>query len=341
MKSMKIVVATLVALVGAHVDAQSMFERFPLRVEPFTTMLLGYKGDLDVCAFGTASLYFVPTTTNETPGIVSIITAKHNLSDKTTQKPLDGLLVKINMPATGKPRFIRVPLKHDEPRNYWCSPAGLDLVAIPLPPEVVDRADVGTFVERQIMTPEYAKTNRVVVGCLALSLCMQPEFLDPLDFMTPEIQPTLRVGHLSRFGFMTMPDGSTAIRPHVIDLHASPGNSGATVVVMIPRTDRSVSEPSFLGIVQGFAEESGSYRPYEAPISNVVKRIDTLSLVTSNGLQTNQVALSLTAIANPNLTFVIPVHELVNLRNSPLYMSAVQMMVANKSKYLILDNIKR
>lgn len=210
-------------------------------------------------------------------------------------------------------------------------------MAIPLPPDVVNGADVGTFFERQIFTPTYMASNHISTGLVVLSLCLQPEVMESIDFAMPQVFPTLRIGHLSRLGFSVLPSGVPFVRSHVIDLHASPGNSGATVIMMVPKDDQSVSQPTFLGIVQGFPEESSSYIPYEAPITNSVREVPTLCLVNTSRSETNQIALSFKTIANPNLTYIIPVHELVGLWHSESFMKAILVMLANRPRYTLLN----
>jgi hypothetical protein len=168
------------------------------------------------------------------------------------------------------------------------------------------------------------------------SFCLQPEFLDANDFLGPEVIPTSRIGHLSRLGFYRLSTGTPLIRSHVIDLHSSPGNSGATVLLIVPRKDHSIADYFFLGIVQGFNEELGSYSDYRAPLTNIPSNITSLRLISANGNTTNVVAISKKTIANPNLTFVTPVHELISLRDSPTFMQAAQYMGAHRDKYEIV-----
>jgi hypothetical protein len=126
------------------------------------------------------------------------------------------------------------------------------------------------------------------------------------------------------------------VRPHLVDIHSSPGNSGATVVVNVPKPDGSVAEPMFLGVIQGFKEEADSYLPYSAPITNAVTET-TLNLVSSDG-HTNQVAVAIKTPANPNLSLVTPVHELATILSAPRFAAACMLMGSNKSRYRLMDS---
>jgi hypothetical protein len=166
---------------------------------------------------------------------------------------------------------------------------------------------------------------------------MQFEYEDPIDYAMPETIPTARFGHLSRLGFYDLGNGKFNVRPHVIDLHSSPGNSGATVLVWVPRKDQQISEPMFLGIVRGFNEEQGSYVPYEAPVTNSSVHQTSINLVSEQNGTANQVAVALKTIANPNLTFIIPVHELVRLKDSKEFIIAANLMLANHQAFEVFD----
>jgi len=237
------------------------------------------------------------------------------------------------MPPDAKPRYVKVPLKHDPPRNYWISPSGLDLAVIPLPPEVRDGADVITMREDLIVTPTNILTANVVPGLIVQMLCMQPGYWSyPADYTDPQNTPTIRVGHLSRLGFKSV-SNTAAIRHHVIDIHSSPGNSGATVVVWTPDKDGHISQPMFLGIVHGFLEEGDSYKQYQIPLPQASTQTNTISLVSAESATTNRFVLAFKTIANPNLTDIIPVHELLGLRDSQEFLSALAMMSQNKARY--------
>ena len=247
------------------------------RPEQSSVLLLGYHGNLNVEGLGSASLYRTPVTTNT--GITCVITAKHNLTNKETGQLFDGLLLKINMPHNAKPRYVKVPPNTTVRRIIGLHRAGWILVAIPLPPRVLEGIDFGTFSEDQIVTPTSAEETDVVPGLVVQMFCIQFEYENPIDFMMPETFPTTRYGHLSRLGFYKH-DNDIDVRSHVIDLHSSPGNSGATVEVLVPRKDGIVTIPMFLGIVQGFSEESGSYVPYQAPITNSAVHPTSITLRT-------------------------------------------------------------
>lgn len=334
MKTTISILAWFLILVTSH--GQGLFERFPNRPEASTALLLGYRGELEVRGFGSGSLYMVPIGTND-QRLVSVVTAKHNLCDKETGIPFDGLLLKVNSQRGSKPLYIKVPLKHDESRNYWISPSGFDVAVIPLPPQLITGADVASFAEDQIVTPDNASDLQISAGLLVQAFCMQPEYMDAFDFLMPETLPALRIGHLSRLGFYRTPDGINIIRPHIIDMHSSPGNSGATVLLLVPKPDHSVATPMFLGIVQGFPEETGSYIPFKAPITNNTSESTSMLLVSADSKQTNQVALTFKTVANPDLTTVIPVHELVGIQTSQEFLTAVVLMIQNQSSYEAFD----
>lgn len=312
---------------------QGLFERFPNRPEQSTALLLSYRNQLEIRGFGSCSLYGVPIRTNSPTSIICIVTARHNLIDKANGNLLDGVILKANAKKGNKPIYIKIPLKHDEPRNYWSSPTGLDLVLIPLPPEVFSSADFASFTEKQIVTPESASNLKVKPGMLVIALCMQPEYTEPIDFLLPETFPILRTGHLSRLGFQHLPDNTQVIRNHVIDLHSSPGNSGATVLVYVPTTDQKVSQPMFLGIVQGFPEETGSYIPYEAPLTTSSSTNPNFTLVNAETQETNHIALTIKTIANPDLTSLVPVHELVGVGKTKMFLDAALIMTQNEKQY--------
>jgi hypothetical protein len=313
-----------------------MYERFPNKPEQFSVLLFGYSGNLKIEQFGSASLYTTPVSTNG-QGIVCLITAKHNLSNLHTGKTFDGLLAKISMPHGSKPKYLKIRLKHDFPKNYWESPSGLDLVAIPIPAGLIQGRENATFSESQIVTPQNAIENDISAGLLVEMFCMQFEYQDPIDYAMPETIPTTRYGHLSRLGFYDLGNGNFNIRPHIIDMHSSPGNSGATVLVWVPRKDQQISEPMFLGIVRGFNEEQGSYVPYEAPVTNSSVHQTSINLVSEQNGTTNQVAVALKTIANPNLTFIIPIHELVGLKDSKEFIIAANIMLANPQVFEVFD----
>lgn len=312
---------------------QSIYERIPDQGKQLSALLLGYRSN-DFKIFGSASIFYVPISTNNGgTAFICAVTALHNLKDKETGDPLDGLYLKINMPPDAKPRYVKVPLKHDLPKNYWISPSGLDLAVIPLPPQVSDGADVKTIGEDLIVTPTNIITAGVVPGLIVQMLCMQPAYWSyPSDYMNPQNTPTIRMGHLSRLGFQSV-SNTVAIRHHVIDIHSSPGNSGATVVVWTPDTDGHISKGMFLGIVHGFFEESDSYRQYQIPLSQTATQTNTISLVSAGTATTNRFVLAFKTIANPNLTDVIPVHELLGLKDSQEFLSALAIMAQNKSLY--------
>lgn len=322
-----------------HTFGQGLFERLPGKDSQICVFVLGYQGNMEITGFGTGAIYNIPTTTNveSGPKIFSIVTAKHVLVNKATGALFDGLLVKLNMPETSPARYLKIPLIHDTVTNYWTSPSGLDLAVIPLPPNMTDGANLASFREYQILTPEKAREMEIENGLIVKSICIQPELLDATDFLGPEVLPTIRIGHLSRLGFNRLSQGNPTIRSHVIDLHSSPGNSGATVLLIVPKKDSSATESLFLGIVQGFMEEQNSYIDYQAPLTNIPSNISSMQLIGADNT-TNTVAITKKTIANPNLTLVTPVHELKNLTASPSFIAAASCVVQNKDKYQILTS---
>lgn len=322
--------------------AQAVFERLSENAPKLAILLLGYhnKNDnLDVVGVGSASLYGVPVSTNpQSPLIGCIVTAKHNLQNKQTKAMFDGILLKLNMPSTSDPRYLKIPLKHNNPKNYWVSDQDLDLAAIPIPPEMIEGADLITFREDQIVTPNSAHERKITAGLIAQAICIQPDYLAPLDFLIPEVIPIVRIGHLSRIGFYEHQKGTNTIRPHVVDIHSSPGNSGATVVLYVPVENELKSTPMFLGIIQGFKEEQDAYVPYQAPITNVGTET-SLTLLSASKRTKTKVAIALKTLANPNLSYVIPVYELSTLRNATTFQEAVNFMGNNKNLYEIFNTL--
>jgi len=327
------------ALIGLFVfasNSQSLYERFPFKPQQFSVLLFGYSGNIQVEEFGSGSLFNVPISTNG-QAIICLVTAKHCLSNSHTGKMLDGLLAKISMPHGSKPKYLKIPLKHDFPKSYWESPCGLDLVAIPLPASLIQGYENASFQESQIVTPQNSIEKEIAAGMMVEMFCMQFEYEDPIDYAMPETIPTARFGHLSRLGFYDLGNGKFNVRSHVIDMHSSPGNSGATVLVWVPRKDQQISEAMFLGIVQGFKDEQGSYVPYEAPVTNSSVHSTSINLVSEQNGATNQVAVALKTIANPNLTFIIPVHELVGLKDSREFQMAMGIALVNLKSYEAFD----
>jgi hypothetical protein len=333
----KLMLGWILALVlDDHIFAQSLYERFPNKPEEAAVVLIAYNGNLVQQEVGSGTIYLVPTTTNIINGIriYCLVTAYHMLRDPKTLIPYDGLVAKINMPIGSSPRYVKIPLKNDPPRNYWTSPSGYDLAVVPLPARLFDGAAIMTFSEDEIVTPSTATNLDISAGLLVEMFCIQFEYLDKSDYLTPQNSPVLRVGHLSRLGFSTSTDGTTFIRPHVIDIHSSFGNSGAPVLVEVPAKDLSVCRPFFLGVVKGFNDEMGAYVPYDAPLTNEEA---ALTLVGKKTGTTNQVAITIRTVANPNLTYVTPVHELFGLRDSPDFQAVLNQAALNQESYEILD----
>lgn len=327
----------LIMLLANHAIAQGIFERLDITPQKGAAILLAYtnteSNGINATAFSTAGIYYCTIQTNPAVKLACIVTAGHSLKDKATGSLYDGVIVKINSKLTGKPTYIRLPIKKDPPSNVWWSEMGYDLAVIPLPWDVLSDIDPLVFSTEQIVTAENAKEEDIRAGLLAQVLCFQPEYLDPLDWIVPEVFPIIRLGHIARMGFYTSPDGNTICRPHVIDIHSSPGNSGALVIVWVPATDMSVSKPHLLGIVQGFNEEIGSYQEYKATVTSETADASSLLLVNTATHTTNAVALSFKTVANPNLTYVTPIYELTTLPSSTSFLMAAAMMIQNRNLY--------
>lgn len=313
--------------------AQGLFERMPILTGQ-SIHLFGFEQAVNkIVSSGTGALYMVPlTTTNESVGTPVIVTAKHNLFYPQSTNPLPALIVKLNVPMKERhAKFLFLPLKHDEPRSYWISPRGLDLVLVPYPVGLIDISTCPMFQESNVLTAERARTNGVAPGLLVQTMCHQPEYFDQIDFFLPTSEPIVRFGHLSRLGWDWISETNCITRSHVIDMHSSPGNSGATVALNVIPENTRTRRPFFLGIVQGYQEEASSYRPFEAPI----KSIDTSSLVltSEDGKTTNRVALAIKTPANPDLTSVTPVDELVGIRETKEFKKALAVMLLGQHLY--------
>ncbi|MBN2704620.1 MAG: hypothetical protein JXR23_10465 [Pontiellaceae bacterium] len=334
-----------------RINAQGFFERYNSQHADIAIPIFMYEETpsepMKISGFATGSIYGVPITTNtqEKAQWLSVVTAKHVLINKSSSSPVSGLIVKIGMSQEQQPRYLKIPLKHSSPQNYWTSPSGLDICVIPIPPESIANSKTTTLRESQIATPEVHKNIHLEPGLLVEAISIQPEYLDTIDYIIPQNIPTVRFGHLSRVGFMDLPNGNTYCRSHVIDMHSGPGNSGATVIIHIP-TNIEGNEPGkelckymFLGIIMGYKEEKGSYIEYDAEITNRVKET-SLTLVSSTSSSTNTVALSVKTMANPDLTYVVPVYELANIRNSDTFQAALIEMAKNRKEYAIMNSIK-
>ena len=62
-------------------------------------------------------------------------------------------------------------------------------------------------------------------------------------------------------------------------------------------------------------------------------------LVSQQNGSTNQIALALKTVANPSLTFVIPVYELVSIKNSTNFMMAAGIMLQSQDTYEIFNTL--
>jgi hypothetical protein len=202
---------------------------------------------------------------------------------------------------------------------------------------MVTGVDIPGFSELQIVTPKSWEKENLRIGSVVQVLCYQWEFLEEADFRSSHTSPIVRFAHLSRTGFTRMPDGTLHVRPHVIDMHSSKGNSGAIAIAYVSQQVGANSAIMFLGIVQGFIEERGGYEEYRAPIREA--STIPLQLVNNATGATNNVAITIKTIANPNLTLITPVHELTTLRNSSEFIGACLWMASHKSEYEMLSDL--
>lgn len=333
----KVVVSMGVFLAGLAAHGQSLFEKWPYGSE-ITVHILGCQvrsNGFVVTSSGTGATYLVPNSdTNENSGWLSIATVRHNIIPPENVPRPDFLLVKMTPKIpTNRSVYVRIPLCTNATPNYWASEKGLDFAVIPLPPETGEKCSFPSFKESQVLTPTIVQSNGVAPGLLVSTTCHQPEYFEPLDLVIPTISPVMRIGHLSRLGWISLPDGTTITRPHVIDLHSSPGNSGATVVLNVITKESEVRAPFFLGVIQGYMEEQSSYVHYEAPVK--VATTEGTVLTTGDGKETNRVAVAVKTKANPNLTSVTPVDELVGLRKSPKFLQVLATMISIRSQYSV------
>ena len=289
--------------------------------------------ELRFVSAGTAATFVVPSDDkDEFRGWMSIVTARHNLMKPDRKTYYDLVAIKMRPIAdTNRACFILAPLITTPKKNFWESPTGLDLAVLPFPPELVQSAAFASFKESNILTPEIAEQYGVGPGLLTYSACHQPGYIMDLDLMLPVAEPIVRIGHLSRLGWQKLPNGKRLTRPHVLDAHTSPGNSGATVVLNVIQEDQKVRRSYLLGVIQGYLEEEGSYETYEAPVKVPTGGIT----LTASDNSTNTVAMAVKTKANPDLTNVIPVHELVGLRNRPEWRNVLKPMMMIREKYRV------
>jgi len=332
--------------VGKCALGQGQFDRMNSQHGQLAVPIFVYEqtnsSPIKVVGFGSGMLYGVPATTNvhETRKWISVVTAKHILTNGATGRAAAGILVKIDMRQNAEPRYVQIPLRHDSLKNYWVSPSGLDLCLIPIPPQTIKGSPSIMLQERQIATYETHKTLRLDPGLVVEAISIQPEYLDPIDIANPRNVPTIRYGNISRIGFTDLPDGTVHTRPHVIDMHAGPGNSGAAVIVYVPCNLQGTApgvetcKYMFLGVVMGFRPEQGSYVPYDATVTNRARNL-TLNLVSTENATTNAVALSVKTIANPDLAHVVPAHELAELRESDEFARARDQMWLSRKQYRV------
>lgn len=316
--------------------AQGLFEKWPMLTENCVHIFGAemINGQLSLVSAGTGATFIVPSNDkDEFYGVMSIITARHNLMKDDQRTYHSSVVIKMRSKDTAnRACFIQVPLQTQGQKNFWESPSGLDVAVIPLPPELVGVAQFPSFKESNILTLELAEKHGVSPGLLTYSACHQPGYITQFDLTQPTAQPIIRIGHLSRLGWRRLSDGTVSTRPHVLDAHTSPGNSGATVVINVVTDDSKVRFPYLLGVIQGYVEEAGSYEAFEAPIKTPDKRI---TLTTADNSITNSVAVTIKTKANPDLTNVIPVNEAVGLRNRQEWTRAIITMTSLKDRYIV------
>jgi hypothetical protein len=258
--------------------------------------------------------------------VFCLVTAKHNLyvDPETMLHPHANLIFRFNrLPSSRKAVYVRIPLISTQPRNYWLSDRGLDLAVIPLPAYLLNGADSVESDPDNILTAANYHRLEILPGSAVVASVIQYEYLDQNDYQTPEVIPLLRCGHLSRLGIYTLDDTNTFVRLHVIDLYASPGNSGSPVSVFTKS-----GYPIFLGLIEGFIGDS-STRTIEAPVETKI------AMALSTG--TNQFVHVPIPNVNPNLTFVTPVDELVTITNSPSLPAIFSTIESNRASYTFTD----
>lgn len=306
------------------------------RAQKVAIPVLGFTSDgTNDCpkTFGTGAIYWISVSPKSY--CAAIITAKHNLyyieANKTNL--LDAIRIKLNMPETSHAaRFLRIPLKKTSPHNFWFSHGAVssDLAVIPIPMSVIHGTDTTEVREDQVATAKNYKTFPLAAGTVAVAAVLQAEYLDDLDLSQPTTLSIYRCGHIARIGTHSTVETNSFTRHHLIDIHASPGNSGAVVLAL------SNEKTALLGLVHGFIEEGDAYRSYEAPVTNKV----SLVLVNDPTLATSTVALTIVTKANPNLTLVTPVDELAALMDDPSFLEVMHYAGSLYSTYLCYEQTK-
>ncbi len=199
-------------------------------------------------AFGTGAIEYINVDSNavkrafpETPDTIVtnmhigvLITAKHMLfSDPDRMQGLaTDLYVKFNRDSSSKTAsWVHIPVAKSEPRNFWLSERGFDLAVVPIPGPLVNDGKF-TFIVNYL-TAKNSKDLDISAGTLAIASVIQFEFLDERDFDSPEVIPLLRCGHIARLGLISTTDTNEFTREHVVDIHASHGNSGSPVLTAL------------------------------------------------------------------------------------------------------------
>lgn len=284
--------------------------------------------------FGTGAIFFVPIgdAGSRSNSRLTVVTARHNLfyaeHDKTNM--LDTLYMKFNgLPSSPSPAYLRVPLLKTVITNFWLSQQSNDLAVIPIPHQLVPNVGSNAgFSVHDLVTAQNYHEKAILPGCPAVAAVLQLRYFDDTDLRIPENIPIFRCGHIARLGLYTHSETNRFSRDHVIDLHSSHGNSGATVIAFAQD-----GSPMFLGIVQGFIQDRDAFIPYDAPVT----RTSSLVLVDQQSQKTNSMAMTFYTEANPSLTLVTPVDELSDLSSSPSFLTAVGTMLTTTPLYRAFD----
>jgi hypothetical protein len=270
--------------------------------------------------FGTGALFFVPAIGAQSNlYYYTVVTARHNLfyAERDKTNILDTLYMKLNaLPSSQSPRYIRVPLLTTPSTNFWLSQRNNDLAVIPIPPSLVPEKN-SALSTHALVTAQNFREKGILPGCPTVAAVLQLKYFDDTDLRVPENIPIFRCGHLARLGLYTHSETNQFSRDHVIDLHSSHGNSGATVIAIAED-----GSPMFLGIVQGFIQDQDAFIPYDAPVTEK----SSLVLIDQQTEKTNSIAMTYYTEANPSLTLVTPVDELSNLNSSPTFLAAATTM---------------
>lgn len=349
------IVFIAVFLAPSDACAQYLYHRINESAYRTTVALLGCESVSTNDAwrtFGTAAIYRLSHPSDTNVGYLAFVTAKHNffyIHDAKTNL-LDAIYLKLNFPASAKTaRYLRIPIKKAVPQaasiktsagtfqlpvhqgavvqNVWFSERN-DLAVIPIFPQLLDGADYTRCSEDQIVTPQNYKDNGILPGCVSIAAVLQLRYFDDKDLRVPETIPMFRSGHLARLGHYSLSDTNSFSRDHVVDLHSSHGNSGGLVFTISEK-----NQFMLLGVVHGFLEDLDAYRKYEASITNRT----SVTLVNQQKQTTNSLAITYVTEANPNLTLVTPVDELIGLTRSVSFQQVINGMLRSAGEYGFCD----